>query len=97
MRNPILVMAIAFALAAPCTALAGEKNKEKYIESQGYSWGTSNAGSLSKSTGASPKLYQSTAKGVHYPDAILTTRTAPVGGSTGPTKPPLPTTGTQHR
>jgi hypothetical protein len=41
----------------------------------------------------SPKLYQSTAKGAHIPTVTLETKTVPIGGSTGPTKLPLPTTG----
>jgi type VI secretion system secreted protein Hcp len=98
MRNPILPIAIAFALATPCTAFAGEKNKEKNIEVQSYSWGAPNAGSMSKSTGGG------TGK-VRFNDLSITRkidRASPIffdkaGGSTGPTKPTLPTTGTQHR
>jgi hypothetical protein len=43
MRNPILAMAIVFALAAPCTALAGEKKVNKPIEIDSWSWTGTNA------------------------------------------------------
>jgi len=99
MRNPILATAIAFVLAAPCTAFAGEKNKEKSIEVQGYSWGVNNAGSMSKSTGGGTgKVRHQDFSITKYQDKaspLLMNKT--IGGSTGPTKPPLPTTGTQHR
>jgi len=88
MRNPILVIAIAFALAAPCTALAGEK---KTIDVQSYSWGVSNAGSMSRA--GSPTTKSATT----IPTTTGLTAEGTLGGSTGPTKPPLPTTGTQHR
>jgi len=77
MRNPVLAIAIVFVLAAPCTTLAGEK-KEKTIDVQSYSWGVSNAGSMSTGTGGR---------------AVSPTTKAPIGGSIGPTKPTLPTTG----
>jgi hypothetical protein len=41
----------------------------------------------------SPKLYQSAAKGDHL-RSVTIERTAPTGGSTGPTEPSLPTTST---
>ena len=85
MRNPILAIAISFALAAPCTALAGDK-KEKTIDVQSYSFGVGNAGSMSTGAGTGsgrvehPYIKQN-------PDGPKTS-----GSSTGPTKPPLPTT-----
>jgi type VI secretion system (T6SS) effector Hcp len=91
MRNPILAITIAFVLAAPCTALAGEKNKEKYIELQGYNQGVNNAGSTGKVTHKPVTVIKQTDSA----SPLLMNKT--VGGSTGPTKPPLPTTGTQHR
>ena len=51
MRNPILAIAIAFVVVAPCTALAGGKNKEKNIEVQSFS----NGSNYSSSGGASFK------------------------------------------
>jgi hypothetical protein len=39
MRNPILAIAIVFVLAAPCTALAGEK--KKWIEITSHQFGVS--------------------------------------------------------
>jgi hypothetical protein len=51
MRNPILPIAIAFVLAAPCTALAGDKNKSKGIELQDYGFGTSMPVTTSRSDG----------------------------------------------
>jgi type VI protein secretion system component Hcp len=98
-RNPVLAIAIAFMLATPCTAFAGEKKQKDAIEINSYSWGASNAGSMSKSTGGG------TGK-VRYHDFSITRKvdkaspilmSKPVGGSTGPTKPTLPTTATQHR
>jgi hypothetical protein len=43
MRNPILAIAIAFVVVAPCTALAGGKNKEKNIEVQSFSYGSNSS------------------------------------------------------
>jgi hypothetical protein len=48
-RNHILPIAIAAALAAPCTALAGEK---KTIEVNSFSFGQTNAPNVGSSTGA---------------------------------------------
>jgi hypothetical protein len=54
MRNRILTVTIALVLAAPCTALAGEK-KEKSIDIQSYSWGATNTGSGTSGGGAQSK------------------------------------------
>jgi hypothetical protein len=118
MRNPILAIAIVFVLAAPFTALAGDK-KEKSIEINSYSWGVSNAGSMSSGTsgGASGRIGSPTMQKKHigqpkYEDVSqskgpLNTTANPalqgnvlqkdtVSGSTGPTKPTLPTTSRQR-
>jgi hypothetical protein len=79
------VLSIAIALAVPCTAFAGDK-KEKSIEVNSYSWGTSNVGSAGAGT-----------SGMGSGRVVSPTTKAPIGGSTGPTKPTLPTTGGQHR
>jgi len=119
MRNPILPVAIAFVLVAPCTALAQstslnfQKIEHEYKEQ--------------KSDGAvrDPQSGLPTGKRMHKPLAVttsvgsaspaLTTQNKPltttvnpalqgnvlqngtVGGSTGPTKPTLPTTGGQRQ
>ena len=51
MRNSILAIAIALVLVAPCTALAGDKNKSKGIEVQDYGFGASRPVTTSRSDG----------------------------------------------
>jgi hypothetical protein len=78
MRNAFLAIAIVFALTAPGSAFAGDKNKSKGIEIQDYGFGVSNPVTTSRRV-------------------VSPTTKAPIGGSTGPTKPTLPTTSGQHR
>jgi hypothetical protein len=52
MRNLILTIAIAFALTAPGSAFAGDKNKSKGIEVQDYGFGISAPVTTSRSDGA---------------------------------------------
>ena len=103
MRNPILAVTIAFVLAAPCTALAGDKNKNKAIEVQDYGFGVSIPVTTSRSDGGGATIKRNTSGTVKQnyqpqkPDGSGLRAQGTLGGSTGPTKPPLPTTGTQHR
>jgi hypothetical protein len=53
MRNHILPIAIAFVVAAPCTAFAGEK---KTIEVNSFSFGATNSGSGISSGGGAAGL-----------------------------------------
>jgi type VI protein secretion system component Hcp len=82
MRNSILVIAIAFALAAPCSAIAGGKQsggssskQTAPTESVNLNYGkveSSYAKQQSKSSG--PNLYRSTATGKHFKKATITVR-----------------------
>jgi hypothetical protein len=85
MRNPVLSIAIALVLAAPCTAFAGDKGKQRNIEVQDYGFGVSMPVTTSRSDGGGSTVGR---KQVSSP-----TTKALIGGSTGPTKPTLPTTG----
>jgi hypothetical protein len=87
MRNPVLSIAIALALTAPCTAFAGDKGKQRNIEVNDYGFGVSMPVTTSRSDGG----------GATIGPAVSPTTKAPIGGSTGPTKPTLPTTSGQHR
>jgi type VI protein secretion system component Hcp len=74
MRNSILVIAIAFALAAPCSAIAGGKQsggssskQTAPTQSVNLNYGKvewSYAKQQSKSSG--PNLYRTTATGKHF-------------------------------
>jgi hypothetical protein len=86
MRNPILAITIAFVLAAPCTALAGGKKDTIEVQSPSHQ--------ITQPTSASRGKVEFNYTSQN-PDGPKTLNA--VGGSTGPTKPPLPTTGTQHR
>jgi hypothetical protein len=77
MRNPVLSIAIAFVLAAPCTALAGDKGKQRNIELNDYGFGVSMPVTTSRSDGG----------GATVGRVVSPTTKAPIGGSTGPTKP----------
>ncbi len=82
MRNHILPIAIAFVLAAPCNAFAGEK---KTIEVNSFSFGATNSGSSTSSGAGSgrigpDKVQHKHIGGVKYEDVSQ--------GATGPTKPP---------
>src|SRR5262249_24049787 len=113
MRDPILAIALAFVIAAPCTALAGEK---KTIEVNSSILGATNRSSIGSSGGGSSRMgpdriphkhmggvkYEAAQSQPKAPTATPAgtsglTAKGALGGSTGPTKPPLPTTSTQHR
>ena len=87
MRNPILTAAIAFVLAVPCTARGGDKGKQRNIELNDYGFGVSMPVTTSRSDGGGSTVGR----------VVSPTTKAPIGGSTGPTKPTLPTTSGQHR
>jgi len=89
MRNAFLAIAIVFALTAPGSAFAGDKNKSKGIEVQDYGFGTSMPVTTSRSDGGGATVGR---KQVSSP-----TTKAPIGGSTGPTAPPKPTQGNTHK
>jgi hypothetical protein len=89
MRYPILPIVIAFVVAAPCTALAGEK-QEKSIEIQSYQWGVSNAGSVGSGSGTSQRDIssgQATGKRQYKPVTILRESSGPGGGNPTAGKP----------
>jgi type VI protein secretion system component Hcp len=91
MRNPVLAIAIVFVLAVPCTAL-GEK--KKYIEVQQPSFGASNGPTSTSAKGSTGKVTKTPFTITRYVDkASPVFFMKPVGGSTGPAKPTLPTTG----
>jgi len=89
MRNPILAIAIAFVLAAPCTAFAGDKGKQRNIEVQDYGFGVSMPITSSRSDGGGSTVGRK--------QVSSATTKAPIGGSTGPTAPPKPTQGNTHK
>jgi hypothetical protein len=86
MRNPTVAIAIAFVLAAPGIALAQDKHKD-WIEVESYS----HTGTQPTATGKVTHKPLTATKRVDSASPLLMNKT--VGGSTGPTKPPLPTTG----
>jgi hypothetical protein len=85
MRTSILGIAIAF-LLAPCVALAQSKIEYEYKPQKPD--GTLSSGG---STGRATHKDISVTKKVDKSSPLLMNK--PVGGSTGPTKPPLPTAG----
>jgi type VI protein secretion system component Hcp len=95
MRNRILPIAIAFVAAAPCAGFAGDKNKNKGIEVQDYGFGASMPVTTSRSDGGGSTVGRVTHKDISttkYQDKASPLLMNKVGGGTGPTKPPLPTT-----
>jgi hypothetical protein len=87
MRNAFLAIAIVFALTAPGSAFAGDKNKSKGIEVNDYGFGVSSPVTTSRSDGGGSTVGR----------VVSPTTKGPIGGSTGPTRPTLPTTSGQHR
>jgi hypothetical protein len=81
MRNHILPIAIAFVVAAPCTAFAGEK---KTIEVNSFSFGATNSGSGISSGGGSGRI---------GPDKIQHKHIGGVKYEDVQTQPKAPTTG----
>ena len=83
MRNPILAVAIAFVLTAPSSTLAEDKNKQRGIEVQDYSFGVSMPVTTSRSgSGGSPRDIssgQATGKRQYKP---VTTLSGPGSGTT---------------
>jgi Type VI secretion system effector, Hcp len=85
MRNPVLALTIAFVLAVPCIALAQDKHKD-WIEVESYSHTVTQPTSAGKIT----RKPITVPKPIDTASPLLMNKTG--GGSTGPTKPPLPTT-----
>jgi hypothetical protein len=65
MRNSLLAIAVTLMLAAPCTALAGDKGKQRNIEVNDYGFGVSNPVTTSRSDGggATKRVGSPTTKG----------------------------------
>jgi type VI protein secretion system component Hcp len=95
MSNPILGVAIALVLAAPCTALAQSpslnfgKIEHEYKEQKPD--GAARDPQSGLPTGKRMHKPYTVTKQVDSASPLLMNK--PVGGSTGPTKPTLPTTG----
>jgi hypothetical protein len=87
--NASLIIAMAFVFAVPGTALAGGKD---WIEIQDYSHGVHQ--SISSTRVGSPTTKAPTTTPI---GTTGFTAKGTLGGSTGPTKPPLPTTGGRYR
>jgi hypothetical protein len=95
MRNAFLAIAIAFVVAAPCT-VASAQSYQSYVKTEASKQGKGDTPPTTSGGTTRRDISSGQAAGKRQWAPALTTQ-GTVGGSTGPTKPTLPTTGRLHQ